>query len=200
MFLGLNGVVVKSHGGTDAVGFAAAIAVAADLVRKGYQPKDHRRDGCKRRGRGPRAICRGVVTMTLRSVIRGIGAYLPARVMHNAELAGLVDTSDKWVRERTGIGQRHLAADGELTSDLAIERRRAGPEAGRHRASRPRSDPGRDLDARTTPSRPRQPRSSASSKPAAASPSTCRPCAPVRLRARHRRQFHPRRARRRPRW
>ena len=57
--------------------------------------------------------------MTLRSVIRGIGAYLPARVMQNAELAGLVDTSDTWVRERTGIGQRHLAADGELTSDLA---------------------------------------------------------------------------------
>jgi 3-oxoacyl-[acyl-carrier-protein] synthase III len=57
--------------------------------------------------------------MARRSVVRGIGAYLPARVMLNAELAGLVDTSDEWVRERTGIGQRHLAADGELTSDLA---------------------------------------------------------------------------------
>ena len=57
--------------------------------------------------------------MTPRSVIRGVGAYLPARVMENAELAGRVDTSDAWIRERTGIGQRHLAAPGELTSDLA---------------------------------------------------------------------------------
>ena len=48
MFLGLNGVVVKSHGGTDALGFAAAIAVAADLVRKGTNRKDHRGDGRNR--------------------------------------------------------------------------------------------------------------------------------------------------------
>ena len=59
--------------------------------------------------------------MTLiRSVIRGVGAYLPNRVMTNDDLARLVDTSDAWIRERTGIEQRHIAEDGELTSDLGI--------------------------------------------------------------------------------
>ncbi|GAB4143464.1 MAG: ketoacyl-ACP synthase III [Sphingomonadales bacterium] len=55
-----------------------------------------------------------------RSVILSCGAYLPARVMTNAELAGMVDTSDEWIVERTGIRTRHIAAEGELTSDLAI--------------------------------------------------------------------------------
>ena len=55
----------------------------------------------------------------LRSVVRGVGAYLPARVVSNDELAARVDTSDAWIVERTGIRQRHVAADGELTSDLA---------------------------------------------------------------------------------
>ena len=54
----------------------------------------------------------------IRSVIRGCGAYLPARVVTNAELAKRIDTSDEWIRERTGIRTRHIAADGELTSDL----------------------------------------------------------------------------------
>ena len=57
--------------------------------------------------------------MALRSVVTGVGAYLPARVVSNEELSRSVDTSDEWIRERTGIGQRHLAAEGELTSDLA---------------------------------------------------------------------------------
>jgi 3-oxoacyl-[acyl-carrier-protein] synthase III len=52
--------------------------------------------------------------------VLGVGAYLPARVMSNDELSRSLDTSDEWIRERTGIGQRHLAADGELTSDLAV--------------------------------------------------------------------------------
>ena len=56
----------------------------------------------------------------IRSVIRGVGAYLPKRIMTNDDLARLVDTSDTWIRERTGIEQRHIAADGELTSDLGI--------------------------------------------------------------------------------
>ncbi len=54
-----------------------------------------------------------------RSIILSTGAYLPQRVMTNHELAKLVDTSDEWIVERTGIRQRHLAADNELTSDLA---------------------------------------------------------------------------------
>ena len=56
----------------------------------------------------------------IRSVIRGVGAHLPKRIMTNADLARLVDTSDEWIRERTGIEQRHIADDDELTSDLGI--------------------------------------------------------------------------------
>ncbi|HRK19384.1 MAG TPA: beta-ketoacyl-ACP synthase III [Hyphomicrobiaceae bacterium] len=56
----------------------------------------------------------------IRSVIRGVGAYLPKRVLSNAELASMVDTSDEWIVERTGISARHIAAEGELTSDLGI--------------------------------------------------------------------------------
>ena len=54
----------------------------------------------------------------IRSVIRGCGAYLPARRVTNAELAETIDTSDAWIKERTGISARHIAAEGELTSDL----------------------------------------------------------------------------------
>lgn len=57
--------------------------------------------------------------MTLRSVLTGVGSYLPERVLTNAELAKRVDTSDEWIVERTGIRERHIAADGQLTSDLA---------------------------------------------------------------------------------
>ncbi|TDI58774.1 MAG: ketoacyl-ACP synthase III [Alphaproteobacteria bacterium] len=56
----------------------------------------------------------------LRAVIAGIGSYLPERIMLNAEMATIVDTSDEWIVERSGIRQRHIAAEGEYTSDLAI--------------------------------------------------------------------------------
>ncbi len=55
-----------------------------------------------------------------RSVIRSVGAYLPKRILTNAELAKQVNTSDEWIQERTGIRQRHIAAEGEFTSHLAI--------------------------------------------------------------------------------
>ncbi|MFC3713554.1 beta-ketoacyl-ACP synthase III [Sphingoaurantiacus capsulatus] len=55
-----------------------------------------------------------------RSRIVGTGTYLPSRVIENAEMAALVDTSDEWIVERTGIRRRHIAAEGELTSDLAV--------------------------------------------------------------------------------
>lgn len=57
--------------------------------------------------------------MATRAVITGWGAYLPANVVSNDDLAQRLDTSDEWIRERTGIRQRHIAAEGELTSDLA---------------------------------------------------------------------------------
>lgn len=56
----------------------------------------------------------------IRSVIRGVGAYLPKRVVTNDDLTKIVDTSDEWIVERTGIRERHIAADGERTSDLGI--------------------------------------------------------------------------------
>jgi 3-oxoacyl-[acyl-carrier-protein] synthase-3 len=61
----------------------------------------------------------------LRSVVRGVGAFLPERVLTNAELARTVDTSDEWIRQRTGIRQRRIAAPGETTSDLATRAARA---------------------------------------------------------------------------
>ena len=68
---------------------------------------------------------------TVRTVIKGVGGYLPARVVTNAELAKLVDTSDQWISERTGIKERHIAADGELTSTMgSIAARRALDDAG----------------------------------------------------------------------
>ena len=63
--------------------------------------------------------------MTLRSVVLGCGSYLPARTVTNAELAVKVDTTDEWIVQRTGIRERHIAADGELTSDLATQAAKA---------------------------------------------------------------------------
>lgn len=62
----------------------------------------------------------GVLAAGRRAVIEGVGARLPDRILTNDELAGMVDTSDQWIVERTGIRQRHIAAEGEKTSDLAI--------------------------------------------------------------------------------
>ena len=64
-----------------------------------------------------------------------VGSYLPERVVTNEELTAFVDTSDEWIRQRTGIAQRHIVADGEKTSDLACHAARqaldrAGLEAG----------------------------------------------------------------------
>ncbi len=55
----------------------------------------------------------------IRSTVRGVGAYLPRRVIKNAEMATMVDTTDEWITQRTGILQRHIAAEGETTSMLA---------------------------------------------------------------------------------
>ena len=63
--------------------------------------------------------------MTLRSVVRGAGHYLPERVVENAAFEASVDTTDEWIRSRTGIERRHFAAEGQTTSDLAAEAARA---------------------------------------------------------------------------
>ena len=61
----------------------------------------------------------------MRSVIRGIGSYLPDHVMTNEEMSKLVETSDSWIQERTGICERRIVADGQFTSDLGYEAARA---------------------------------------------------------------------------
>ena len=61
----------------------------------------------------------------LRSVVLGCGSYLPNRIVSNDELARSVDTTDEWIVQRTGIRERHVAAPGEVTSDLAIHAARA---------------------------------------------------------------------------
>jgi 3-oxoacyl-[acyl-carrier-protein] synthase-3 len=67
-----------------------------------------------------------LIDMQFRSQVIGCGAYLPERVLSNDELAKRIDTSDEWIMQRTGIRQRHIAAEGELCSDLA---RRAAQRA-----------------------------------------------------------------------
>lgn len=83
----------------------------------------------------------------IRSRISGTGGYLPARVVTNDELARKIDTSDEWIFSRTGIRQRHIAADDELTSDLALHASRRAIEAAGIRAE----DIGLIIVATTTP-------------------------------------------------
>ncbi len=64
-----------------------------------------------------------------RSIITGTGSYLPEKIMTNEDLAKIVDTSDEWIVARSGIKQRHIAADGELTSDLGTNAARKAMEA-----------------------------------------------------------------------
>ena len=63
--------------------------------------------------------------MTIRAVVRGVGHYLPDRVVPNAEFETIIETSDEWIRARSGIERRHFAADGQMTSDLATRAAKA---------------------------------------------------------------------------
>lgn len=63
--------------------------------------------------------------MTTRAVVKGVGHYLPERIVPNAEFEQIVETSDEWIRSRSGIERRHFAAEGQTTSDLAIRAARA---------------------------------------------------------------------------
>jgi len=64
-----------------------------------------------------------------RARIAGTGHYLPEKIVTNLDLEKIVDTTDEWIRQRTGIGQRHVAAEGEATSDLAVEAARRAMDA-----------------------------------------------------------------------
>jgi 3-oxoacyl-[acyl-carrier-protein] synthase-3 len=60
-----------------------------------------------------------------RSVVLGCGSHLPSRVLSNAELSRMVDTSDEWITQRTGIRERRIAAEGETTSDMGLQAARS---------------------------------------------------------------------------
>ncbi|HKK85317.1 MAG TPA: beta-ketoacyl-ACP synthase III [Roseovarius sp.] len=66
--------------------------------------------------------------MTLRAVVEGVGHYLPDRIVPNSEFEKSLDTTDEWIRTRSGIERRHFAADDETTSDLAVHAARAALE------------------------------------------------------------------------
>jgi len=83
----------------------------------------------------------------VRSVVTGVGAYLPANVVTNADLAKFVDTSDEWIAERTGIRQRHQVAEGQAVSDLALEAAKQALE----RAGKTAADVDLIIVATTTP-------------------------------------------------
>src|SRR5687768_12511970 len=87
------------------------------------------------------------LSKVLRSVVTGVGGFLPERIVTNDELSKLVDTSDEWIRERTGIRQRHQAADDQPVSDLAVEAARRALEA----AGRTPDDVDMIIVATTTP-------------------------------------------------
>ncbi|MCM2562425.1 ketoacyl-ACP synthase III [Lutimaribacter sp. EGI FJ00015] len=59
--------------------------------------------------------------MTIRAVVRGVGHYLPERVVENSDFEASLDTTDEWIRARSGIERRHFAAEGETTSDMATK-------------------------------------------------------------------------------
>ena len=61
----------------------------------------------------------------VRAAITGLGVSVPERVMSNDDLAAMVDTSDEWIRQRTGIVERHIASDGETTFSLSLRAARA---------------------------------------------------------------------------
>ena len=83
-----------------------------------------------------------------RSVVLGCGSYLPSRVLSNSELSRMVDTSDEWIRQRTGIRERHIADKGETTADMALKAARAALASAGIEASVDRLDRARDLHPR----------------------------------------------------
>ena len=142
VFLGLEGIVIKSHGGTDAVGMARAIDLGYAMVRDellGKIPR-HARAGLGRpahqracgpfpsagpRGHQDKRHVTDKLSGPLRSVVVGVGSFLPANVVTNKQLEERVATSDEWIVQRTGITRRHIAAADETTSTIGLKAARA---------------------------------------------------------------------------
>ena len=71
--------------------------------------------------------------MSVSVLMTAVGAYLPEKVITNEELAQFVDTDDAWIKQRTGITQRHIVAEGQLTSDMAVSAAQQALEQGAER-------------------------------------------------------------------
>ena len=148
VFLGLNGIVVKSHGGTDAEGFAAAVDLAYDMVKQDLMRKiteslthDHRA------GRARGRLGRGLMA-TIRSVMRGVGSYLPANRVTNDDLA-------EQDRHDATNGSSSARASGPAISPPRARRR---PTSRRRRHGARSSRPGSSRPTSTSSSsRPRRP-------------------------------------------
>ena len=114
--LGLKGIVIKSHGSADRHAFGQALR-----ARGGGR--------CATTWCATSANSMAEGARMIYSRIAGTGSYLPPTVLSNDELAKRVDTSDAWIRERTGITQRHIADKSQASSDLALEASRRALEA-----------------------------------------------------------------------
>src|SRR6202022_4611397 len=88
-------------------------------------PDQDQPDAQSRRARFGADRAGGCLVTAIRSVVLGCGSYLPQQILTNADLATRVATPDEWIVKRTGIRQRHIAAEGEFTSHLAINAARA---------------------------------------------------------------------------
>ena len=154
VFLGLNGLVVKSHGSANAQGHRQR-----HRGRRAHGPQRHHPPDRRGSRRVPRPRFRQRRRqMTVRSVIAGTGSALPARRVDNAELGGIVDTTDEWIVERTGIRSRYIAGEGETTATLAAD---ACPRRARRM---PGSSPRRSTSSCSPPRPPTRPFPSSATK------------------------------------
>ena len=149
VLLGLEGVVIKAHGSSRERAIANAIRVAAEEIRHNLNHLSGAGSASRRAGGpcGPGHVGQRMTASPSKSrfknprarynfvgrtcSVTGVGAYVPRRILTNADLEKLVDTTDEWITTRTGIKERRIAADHEHTSDLATEAaRRAMQDAG----------------------------------------------------------------------
>ena len=124
--VGLQGIVIKSHGSADEIAFRNALRTALIEIRKDA-PGQIGALMTRQKSIGGRGL--------IYSRIAGTGRYLPERVLTNADLEKMVDTTDEWIRTRTGIERRHICAEDETTCDMseqaalrAMEDAGVGPE------------------------------------------------------------------------
>ena len=112
--LGVNGITMICHGRSSAKAIKNAIRRAKGMA-EGHVHELIQRDIEESHSQPP------AEEKDMKACIAGTGSYAPARVLTNADLERMVATSDEWIRERTGIRERRIAATGEACSDLAVQ-------------------------------------------------------------------------------